>query len=130
MLNTNNLLITIVACICTASIAVGAESEPESHVHSHEQAMDDHSQHQDVSAKPAESFQGESLQQLMTLPASGKAREAGFDGKMVMESTGEPRSNDTLCIQGSRGLVALDRETWKKCSGKKTQPPNKKSNGG
>lgn len=58
------------------------------------------------------------LQKLATLPASGKAREAGFDSSYAMESTSVENDLATRCAHASRGLVMLDNVSWLKCGGK------------
>lgn len=51
-------------------------------------------------------------------PASGKAREAGSDGRYHMESTTNRNSLAIQCAQASRGLIILDNKTWARCGGK------------
>jgi hypothetical protein len=51
-------------------------------------------------------------------PASGKAREAGSDGRYHMEPTSVKNSLATRCAQASRGLILLDNKTWTRCGGK------------
>lgn len=58
------------------------------------------------------------LKILRQIPASGKVREAGFDGKYGMESTTIFADLDTLCAQGSRGIIMLTNDTWQQCGGK------------
>jgi hypothetical protein len=58
------------------------------------------------------------LPRLQAMPSSGKSREAGFDGRYVMESTTAQASVATRCAQASRGLVMVDNATWAECGGK------------
>jgi hypothetical protein len=58
------------------------------------------------------------LTQLPSIPPSGKAREAGFDGHHHIEPTSDGADLATLCAQGTRGLIMLDNATWAKCGGK------------
>lgn len=58
------------------------------------------------------------LKVLSKVPASGKAREAGFDGRYHMEPTTLPANMKNRCALGSRGIIMLDNETWKRCGGK------------
>lgn len=51
-------------------------------------------------------------------PASGVAREAGYEGNYQFEVTSIDRSLATRCAQASRGLIMLDNKTWKRCGGK------------
>ncbi len=55
---------------------------------------------------------------LNVMPKSGKAREAGFDGRYAMETTSILDSNFTLCAKASRGLIMLDNTMLKKCGGR------------
>jgi hypothetical protein len=52
------------------------------------------------------------------MPASGKAREAGFNDCYVMEPTSSRDEIATQCAQGTRGLIMLDNATWERCGGK------------
>lgn len=65
-----------------------------------------HSQH--APAPPA---------QIVAAPASGKARESGFDGNDLMESTSAENATGTQCAHAVRGLVMLDRAALAQCSG-------------
>lgn len=58
------------------------------------------------------------LKTLSAMPPSGQAREAGSDGRYVMESTSESNSLSTRCAQATRGIIMLDNNTWKACGGK------------
>jgi len=68
-------------------------------------------QHNAPAPKPA-------LDRLPTMPPSGAAREAGFDGKYAMESTSAFDDSATRCAQASRGLVMLDDAGWANCGGR------------
>lgn len=58
------------------------------------------------------------LSRLDSIPASGKSREAGFDGRYVMEPTGQDDSSLSQCLKADRGLVMIDSVTKLKCAGK------------
>ena len=62
------------------------------------------------------------LPMLTAPPASGKAREAGFDGTELMESTRADAALAVQCAQASRGLIVVDRATWAQCIGKPATP--------
>ncbi|NOX42304.1 MAG: hypothetical protein GXP19_01000 [Gammaproteobacteria bacterium] len=53
---------------------------------------------------------------LKMFPASGKAREAGFDGSYIMKQTTVESNIETQCVMASRGIIMLDRDSWKKCA--------------
>ena len=61
---------------------------------------------------------GQKLKMLKHQPASGAAREAGSDGRYVMESTGMDADLQQRCAQASRGMVMLDNAAWQRCGGK------------
>lgn len=61
---------------------------------------------------------GETLEKVGVMPASGKAREAGADGRYLMEPTSVHDNLAAQCAKASRGLVMLDNVTWAKCGGK------------
>ena len=58
------------------------------------------------------------LQKLSNMPASGKVREGGYDGRYLMESTDVANALQTRCAQASRGLVMMDNAEWARCGGK------------
>jgi uncharacterized protein involved in copper resistance len=58
------------------------------------------------------------LATLSVMPASGKAREGGADGRYVMESTSVLDSMAEQCAKASRGLIMLDNAGWSQCGGK------------
>lgn len=62
------------------------------------------------------------LPMLVVTPASGKAREVGFDDTELMEPTSADASLAVQCAQASRGLIAVDRATWAQCTGKSAAP--------
>jgi hypothetical protein len=76
----------------------------------------DHSAHM---AMPAPGKLG----RLDRVPDSGRAREAGSDGRYAMESTTVEASLATRCAQASRGLIMLDNAGWKACGGKPKGAP-------
>ena len=65
-----------------------------------------------------ESGVGQALKPLKAIPPSGRAREAGFDGRYGIEPTSAEYDLATLCAEGSRGLIMLDNATWARCGGK------------
>lgn len=75
----------------------------------------DHSAHKGY--KPMKINKGR-FEVLTTQPKSGKAREAGFDGRYAMESTSVSNPLAMRCAQASRGLLILDNATWARCGGK------------
>ena len=58
------------------------------------------------------------LKNLTALPTSGKAREGGYDGRYVMESTDVANTLSIRCAQASRGLVMMSNAEWARCGGK------------
>lgn len=64
------------------------------------------------------------LSRLSTIPASGRTREAGYDGRYAMEPTSTRTRLSEKCAQATRGLVMLDNATWKRCGGKPKGAPN------
>lgn len=62
----------------------------------------------------------------ITSPASGKAREAGYDGRDMMESTTAENLASVQCAQAARGLIMLDRAAAVQCTGAaaETQAPS------
>ena len=107
----NTLMMTILFVMLPVSMGYAAEMD-----HSQHQGMD-HS-----TMQPAPSYSGPvkkgRLQKLMELPTSGKAREAGSDGRYAMEPTSVNDDIRTQCAKASRGLVMVDNKTWAKCGGK------------
>lgn len=58
------------------------------------------------------------LSRLPEMPTSGRAREAGSDGRYAMEPTSIRTRRSEKCAQATRGLVMLDNAAWKRCGGK------------
>jgi len=58
------------------------------------------------------------LQPLTQSPPSGKAREAGYDGRYAMENTSIDLPILAQCALASRGLVMLDKVSRNMCAGK------------
>jgi hypothetical protein len=58
------------------------------------------------------------LKSLSTMPPSGRAREAGSDGRYAMEATSVETPLEVKCAQATRGIIMLDNATWKRCGGK------------
>lgn len=59
-----------------------------------------------------------SLNSLSAMPPSGRAREAGSDGRYAMEATSTRTRFSEKCAQATRGLIMLDNASWKRCGGK------------
>jgi len=55
------------------------------------------------------------LSTLVTVPSSGKSREAGFDGRYAMEPTSVKADPGEKCALASRGIIILDRVNMQKC---------------
>ena len=112
----HNLTALILAAACFAASAASAEDMDHSKMDhgAMEPAPMDHSKMNMEEAAP--------LPMLATPPASGKAREAGFDGTELMESTSADASLAVQCAQASRGLIVVDRVTWAQCTGKPVMP--------
>lgn len=72
----------------------------------------------DMAAMKSTTSRKGSLSTLREIPPSGRAREAGTDGRYAMEPTTAVNSLATQCAQASRGLIMLDNATWKRCGGK------------
>jgi hypothetical protein len=87
----------------------------------HSQHMNmDHSTMQHAPSKPMKTVpvkQGQ-LQRLSEMPASGKGREAGYDGRYAMEATSVNDDLQAKCAKATRGLVMIDNKTWAQCGGK------------
>lgn len=80
--------------------------------------MTDHkmeSEHMPVQEGMSDAQESPSLSVLDKAPASGKAREAGFDNSYFMKQTTVEASDEEKCVLASRGIVMLDRQGWKKC---------------
>lgn len=76
----------------------------------------DHSTHQTSQGYTGDS--ADSLSPVDAVPPSGKAREAGFDGRYGMEPTSADDDPAGRCALGSRGIVMLDNAEWALCGGK------------
>ena len=76
-----------------------------------------HSMHGPAVGYSKSTSKGE-LDKLSAMPASGRAREAGSDGRYIMESTSVKTSLEAKCAQATRGIIMLDNATWKRCGGK------------
>jgi hypothetical protein len=76
-----------------------------------------HDMHGPAVGQPKSSATGK-LKNLSAMPPSGRAREAGSDGRYAMESTSVNSSIEVKCIQATRGIIMLDNATWKRCGGK------------
>jgi len=108
----------MIMSILLPATAIAVEDEHKGHVVK-QQAPTNHGEHDGpyYGVTPATESDNR-LQILDSIPPSGRAREATSDGRYNMESTSVNNDLLTRCAQGSRGLVMLDNETWKKCGGK------------
>ena len=113
----HNLTVLIFAALCTTTSAVHAAEMDHSKM--------DHGAMQPSAAEPAPMDHSNMnmdaappLPMLAAPPASGKAREAGFDDTELMEATSADASLAVQCAQASRGLIVVDRATWAQCVGK------------
>lgn len=108
------LMMVISLVMLPVSMSYAAEMD-----HSQHQGMD-HSTMQHAPSQPTYTTTGKkgSLQKLSELPVSGKAREAGSDGRYAMEPTSVNDDIRTKCAKASRGLVMVDNKIWAKCGGK------------
>lgn len=110
------LLMLLLAMSLAATVAQAAETDHSKMDHgamSHA-AMDHETMAQD--APPVAT--ATALEKLSVMPASGKAREGGADGRYVMESTSVFDTMAEQCAKASRGLVMLDNAAWAQCGGK------------
>ena len=134
------LLIT--AALITGAPALAAEMDHSQHMNMGK-AMDkgmnsnmdqnmNHSAMQEKMQKSAPKSPA-GLQKLAQMPASGRAREGGSDGRSVMESIDVTNGQASRCAQASRGLRMLDNAEWSRCGGKPegaAQGPQSASAGG
>lgn len=100
--------------VFSLSISYAAEMDHSQHMNM------DHSRMQHAPSelmKTLPTKQGQ-LQKLSEMPASGKAREAGSDGRYAMETTSVNDDIQAKCAKASRGLVMVDNKTWAQCGGK------------
>lgn len=118
-MKTSNLLVSICSLLLASSMAY-AQTD-----HS------DHSQHQAQPTYVAPEQKGE-LAKLPEVPASGMARENGFDERSRMESISSSDALAQQCAMGTRGMLMLDNKTWEKCGGKPkgaAESPGKQDSG-
>ena len=124
----NSLRPWLMAMTLTVSLAATAAEMDHSQMQHGEHGAMDHSQMQhgemDHSGMHGAGYQAGSkpssgsLAKLDEVPASGKAREAGYDGRYAMESITANESTAEKCAKGSRGLLMVDNATWVRCGGK------------
>jgi len=110
----NRLIAIFSISLFAVSISNAAEMDHSQHMNM------DHSSMQHTPGEPepkGQALQGQ-LQKLYELPASGKAREAGSDGRYAMEATSVHDDIQAKCAKASRGLVMVDNRTWAQCGGK------------
>ena len=67
------------------------------------------------------------LTMLDAAPASGKAREVGFDNSYNMKQTTTIASLAEKCALASRGIIMLGRASWKQCGVKVKELPKSSS---
>ncbi len=79
--------------------------------------VSEHLHHGSMAAKSTVLTPG-NLERLKQLPASGKSREANYDGTYYMHNTAYDQALAVRCALASRGLIMLDNESWNKCGGK------------
>lgn len=121
--------------VLSVSISYAAEMDHSQHMDMDNSNMEqnqsinmDHSQHMNMDHSNMQHTPGEpkktlpvkqgQLQRLSEMPASGKAREAGSDGRYAMEATSVNDDMQTRCAKATRGLVMVDNKTWAQCGGK------------
>ena len=97
-----------------AGDAMKNQASSENHA---EHDMSEHAHHDMPMTKTSPSS-SMSLERLQQLPASGKSREANYDGTSFMHTTSPEQSLEVRCALATRGLMMLDNESWKKCGGK------------
>jgi uncharacterized protein involved in copper resistance len=129
----HNLTVLIFGVLCTTALAAHAEDDGRDAggratpgaVAEMDHSKMDHGAMELGAAKPAPTDHSKMnmdaaapLPMLAAPPASGKAREAGFDGTEMMASTSADASLAVRCAQASRGLIVVDRATWVQCTGK------------
>ncbi len=116
-----NILITLKVCLMTALLVAGAPVLAAEMDHSimDYSSMSHSNMLHDSSLTITSKKQGKAaLQNLSAMPASGKAREGGYDDRYVMESTDVSNALQIRCAQASRGLVMMNNAEWSRCGGK------------
>lgn len=108
------LIIVVSVLVLPVSIGYAAEMDHSQHMNMDHSSMQ-HAPSEPMSKTPAQKGK---LQRLSEMPASGKAREAGSDGRYAMEATSAIDDLQTKCAKASRGLVMVDNKTWEQCGGK------------
>lgn len=106
------ILFTVLAL--PVSIGYAAEMDHSQHMNMDHSSMQ-HAPSEPISKVPVHKGQ---LQKLSEMPTSGKAREAGSDGRYAMEATSVNDDIQIKCAKASRGLVMIDNKTWAQCGGK------------
>lgn len=106
------LLMLLLAMSLAATVAQAAEMDHSKMDHG---AMDHTKMDHGTMAQATPSA---ALANLSVMPASGKAREGGADGRYVMESTSVLDTMAEQCAKATRGLVMLDNTAWAQCGGK------------
>ena len=120
MIKQTPLLALLLALLAATSAEVSnAETDHSAHMKTPPPETTEHSGHDGpyYGVTPADGGQ-QQLHKLNRISASGRSREATFDGRYNMESTSVDNDLKTRCAQGSRGLVMLDNATWEACGGK------------
>ncbi len=111
-----NMTIAMKVCLMTALLVAGAPVLAAEMDHS---KMDHSKMIHDTSLTATSKIQEKAaLQKLAAMPASGKVREGGYDGRYIMESTDVANALSARCAQASRGLVMMNNAEWSRCGGK------------
>jgi len=111
-----SITITVNVCLMMVLLAVGVPVLATDMDHS---KMSHSNMIHDTSLASTAKVQGKAtLQKLAVIPASGKAREGGYDSRYAMESTDVSNALSTQCAQASRGLVMMNNAKWSRCGGK------------
>ena len=128
-MNNTILQITLLSLLLSLQSQAASGADDTAH-HSHQTPEMSHTK---SGANPAESTMSQGMEKvkqnvlappaskltvLDNIPSSGKVREGGYDGRYIMETTSAYDSLADQCAKASRGLVIIDRETWKKCATK------------
>jgi len=111
--NMNKFMIGIIALVMLLDFsAVMAEIDSATMDHS---AMDMKMDHSAMSMKK-ENSAVKTGAIIVNFPASGKAREAGYEGNYNMKQTTVESSSKTKCKLAQQGIIMLDRASWARCN--------------
>ena len=103
--------LTVIVGLMFSSVAAAAEMDHSKMDHS------GHNMHGPAVTQTKSKKSGK-LRKLSVMPPSGQAREAGSDGRYVMEPTSNRDTLANKCALAARGVIMLDNATWKRCGGK------------